>query len=94
MCPMTASIKQDIESLISLYETKKAENAELRSQIAIADQEISSLKEQIEERRREIENLRLKTTVVPGSEESEIAKKKIDALIRQIDKCIETLEAL
>ena len=91
---MKETLIKDIERLISLYEAQKARSEALGRQVEEAGREIDALKGQIDKKNSEIEGLKLKAAIASGTVGDEKLRRKVDSLIRQVDKCIETLEAL
>lgn len=91
---MIDKLQEDINRLIALYEAAKAENTQLKSSLEEKKREIAAAREQIDLKCREIESLKLKAAIVGGAVGDTDVKKKVDGLIRQIDKCIEMVEAL
>lgn len=84
-------IKQNIERLISLYETGKQRQDELAAELENVKAENEAYKRQITELNRQIDNLKLAKAFTGGADNTE-SKKCIDALIKEIDKCIKLLE--
>lgn len=85
---MLEQIKRNIEDLISRYEVLKAENARLEELLRKKETEVDNAKEEISTLKQTIDNLNLKTAFAATGEESARLKARIDAMIRQIDKCL------
>lgn len=85
---MLEQIKQNIEDLISRYEVLKAENARLEELLRKKETEVDNAKEEISTLKQTIDNLNLKTAFAATGEDSARLKARIDAMIRQIDKCL------
>ena len=85
---MLEQIKHNIEDLISRYEVLKAENARLEELLRKKEAEVDNAKEEISALKQTIDNLNLKTAFVATGEDSARLKARIDAMIRQIDKCL------
>lgn len=85
---MLEQIKQNIEDLISRYEVLKAENARLEELLRKKETEVDNAKEEISALKQTIDNLNLKTAFAATGEDSARLKARIDAMIRQIDKCL------
>ena len=88
---MLDSIKQKITQLIAAYESEKAECIRLRAELERAKQQNEAYAKQIIELEREIDNRKLAGAFMAGSSNAE-SKKKIDKLIKEIDKCISLME--
>lgn len=85
---MLEQIKQNIEDLISRYEVLKADNARLEELLRKKETEVDNAKEEISALKQTIDNLNLKTAFAATGEDSARLKARIDAMIRQIDKCL------
>ena len=84
-------VKQKITQLIAAYESEKAECDRLRTELEQCRQKNQDYEKQITELERQIDNRKLAAAFTSdgGSAES---KKKIDRLIKEIDKCISLME--
>ena len=89
---MLETIKQKIARLIAAYEAEKAERERVQALLEQADIQNKQYREQITELNRTIDNLKLAEAFKAGPASSPEAKKKIDSLIRDIDKCISLIE--
>ena len=88
---MLDKIKQKITQLIAAYESEKAECIRLRQELEQLKQQNDAYAKQIIELEREIDNRKLAGAFMTGSDNAE-SKKKIDKLIKEIDKCISLME--
>ena len=89
---MLDTVKQKIQQLIAAYEAEKAERERVQALLEQADIQNKQYREQITELNRTIDNLKLAEAFKAGPASSPEAKKKIDSLIRDIDKCISLIE--
>ena len=89
---MSETLRQSIRRLISLYETEKSERARLESELEKAQMQNETCKEQITELKKEIDNLKLKQAFMADSADNTQDRKKIDKLIKEIDRCISLME--
>ena len=89
---MLETIKQKIAQLIAAYEAEKAERERVQALLEQADIQNKQYREQTTELNRTIDNLKLAEAFKAGPASSPEAKKKIDSLIRDIDKCISLIE--
>jgi chromosome segregation ATPase len=87
---MLDAIKQKITQLIAAYEAEKAECNRLRSLLEQAEKQNEAYAKQIIELDRQIDNQRLAGAFLNGDNAE--SKKKIDRLIKEIDKCITLME--
>ena len=87
---MLDAIKQKITQLIAAYESEKAETKRLSSELEKLSAQNEAYKKQIIELERQIDNQRLAGAFLNGDNTE--SKKKIDRLIKEIDKCISLME--
>ena len=89
---MLDTVKQNIKRLIAAYEAEKAQREQLQAALDQANARNEACRKQITELERQIDNLKLAEAFKAGSEGSPEAKKKINSLIKEIDRCISLLE--
>jgi predicted nucleic acid-binding Zn-ribbon protein len=89
---MIEKLRQRIQQLISAYETERQEHKRLESELEKAITQNKAYKEQIIELERTIDNLKLADAFKSGNADNTEARKKIDRLIKEIDKCITLME--
>ena len=89
---MIEKLKKRIQQLISAYETERAERQRLQTELDKAVTQNEDYRKQITELERTIDNLKLADAFKAGNADNAEAKKKIDKLIREIDKCITLME--
>ena len=89
---MIDTIKQKISQLIAAYETERAECERLRTLLEQSQTQNETYAKQITELERQIDNLKLAEAFKSGSSGSPEAKKKINSLIKEIDRCISLME--
>ena len=89
---MLDTLKQPIVKLISAYETEKSERERLEKELEVSKNQNETYKQQILELERQIDNLKLAEAFKAGGAGSPEAKKKINGLLKEIDKCISLLE--
>ena len=87
---MLDTVKQKITQLIAAYETEKAECEKLRAMLEQYKVENEAYRKQIIELERQIDNQKLAGAFLNGDNTE--SKKKIDKLIKEIDKCITLME--
>jgi cell division septum initiation protein DivIVA len=88
---MLDAVRQKITQLIAAYETEKAERMKLQAELERKVSENETYKKQIIELERKIDNQRLAGAFLNGDNAE--SKKKIDRLIKEIDKCISLMES-
>ena len=89
---MLDDIKQKIGQLIAAYEKERMERIRLQAALQQSEEQNKAYKTQITELEREIDNLKLTSAFVADGSNNEQARKKIDRLIKEIDKCIKLME--
>ena len=85
------TLKQSIEQLIAAYESEKAERTRLAAELESALSRNQACTEQIAELERQIDNLKLKGAFTAEGDNTQ-AHKKINRLIKEIDRCISLME--
>lgn len=89
---MFNSLKIRITHLISLYEAEKAEKFKLLELLDEKTKQVEAYKKQINELEKKIDNQTLTDAFTATSQDTAEAKKKIDFLVKEIDKCISLIE--
>ena len=89
---MLDTLKQSIVKLIAAYETEKSEREKLAKELAEAQQQNETYRKQIIELERQIDNLKLTEAFMAGGADTAAAKKKINSLMKEIDRCIALME--
>ena len=89
---MLETVKHKITRLIAAYEKEKSERTIAQKELEQLKAQNETYRKQILELERQIDNLKLseafKGTAGNGTE----AKKKVNALLKEIDKCIKLIE--
>ena len=89
---MLDTLKQPIVKLIAAYETEKSEREKLAKELAEARQQNETYRKQIIELERQIDNLNLSGAFMGTAGNSAAARNKVNALLKEIDKCIKLIE--
>jgi hypothetical protein len=89
---MIEKLRQMNQQLISAYETERQERKRLESELEKSSMQNKAYREQILELERTIDNLKLADAFKSGNADNTEARKKIDKLIKEIDKCITLME--
>ena len=89
---MLDTIKQRMKQLIAAYESERMERENLQAAVAKYQEREEAYKKQIIELERQLDNLKLTEAFKASSGNSPEAKKKINNLIKEIDKCISLME--
>lgn len=89
---MLENVKDRIRQLIAAYESEKMENKRLHTELEQTRMQNETYRKQIIELERQIDNLKLTEAFMAGGADSSAAKKKIDRLMKEIDRCIALME--
>lgn len=89
---MLEELKKDIERLIALYESEKAEKERLASLLSESRSAEEAGRKHIAELEHQMDNLRLSDAFRAQEGGDSAAKERIGKLIKEIDKCISLLE--
>ena len=87
---MFDAVRQKIAQLMAAYESEKAECERLRAALEQSTAQNETYQKQIIELERQIDNQKLAGAFLNGDNVE--SKKKIDKLIKEIDKCITLME--
>ncbi len=80
-----------VRQMILRYKEVKAENEELYAMVDARDNEIKQLKSKLEQAQNDYQSLKTARIVEVSDGDIEASKKKIAALIRDVNKCITLL---
>lgn len=80
-----------VRQMILRYKEVKAENEELYAMVDARDNEIKQLKSKLEQAQNDYQSLKTARIVEVSNGDIEASKKKIAALIRDVNKCITLL---
>ena len=89
---MLEKVRQNIRKLIAAYEAEKMERTRLQSALDQVLAQNEAYRKQITELERQIDNLNLSGAFMGNAGNSIEAKKKVNALLKEIDKCIKLIE--
>ena len=89
---MLDTVKQGIQQLIAAYENEKMERQRLQTALEQSLAKEETYRKQIIELERQIDNLKLTEAFKASSGNSPEAKKKIDSLLKEFDRCISLME--
>ena len=89
---MLDTLKQSIVRLIAAYETEKSERERLAKELRESQDQNETYRKQILELERQIDNLKLSEAFKGPAGNGTEARKKVDALLREIDRCIKLIK--
>jgi|WetSurMetagenome_2_1015567.scaffolds.fasta_scaffold103384_2 hypothetical protein len=84
-------LKARVAEFMALYESLELKNSKLNEEILGLKKQIYSLEEEKVKLGQKYENLRMAKYYESGFEDNQIAKQKVNKLLREIDKCIALL---
>ncbi len=85
-------MKRSVEELILKYEELKNEVGDLRNELSETRGELENRNEELKELKSRYERMRFSGAILGNSEDTEIAKRRVNELVREIDKCIALLD--
>ena len=89
---MLENVRKQITRLIAAYESEREQKLKLQSELDEAKAENEAYRKQIIELERQIDNQKLTDAFMAGGTDTAAAKKKIDSLMKEIDRCIKLME--
>ncbi|MDT0552291.1 hypothetical protein [Urechidicola vernalis] len=81
-------LEDKLEKLLETYTFLKEENELLHSRLVLLENQLAENKEQLEAKEASYQLLKIAKTIEGSNESTRETKLKINALIREIDKCI------
>ncbi len=85
-------LENKIDVLLSNYEFLKKENEILLQNVSVLQNEVLEHKQELVNQKKEYDLLKIAKTIEGSSTETKNTKLKLNALIREIDKCIVQLQ--
>ena len=89
---MLETVRQKITLLIAAYEKERAERMRLQGELLQSEARNEIYRKQILELERQIDNLKLTEAFKGRAVNSTEAKRKVDSLLKEIDRCIKLIE--
>ncbi len=84
-------LKANTKQFFKIYKQLEVEKLTTENTVIELSRQIEKLKQEKSELNEKIEQLRLATHLLSGVDENREAKRKINKLVREIDKCIALL---
>ena len=84
-------LRNNIKSIISLYEEQKEKNREFVSKNKELTHKLTNLEDKIKDKDSKYDNLKLARTIASTDESTHDVKIKVNKIVREIDKCIALL---
>lgn len=89
---MLENVRHKITRLIAAYEKERTERMKLQEELLQSKAQNETYRKQILELERQIDNLKLTEAFMAGGADTAAAKKKINSLMKEIDRCIALME--
>ena len=89
---MLETVKQQVVRLIAEYEYEKLKCDRISSELEQSKLLNSTYEKRISELERQIDNMKLKEAFLASGDGNVEAKRKIDSVIKEIDRCISLIE--
>ena len=89
---MFEGLRQHIGKLIALYEGEKQARERLAADLEECRSANEAYRKRIAELERQVDNLKLTQAFTAAEGGNDVARDRIDKMIRQLDKCIRQLE--
>lgn len=84
------TLKTKVEQLMQLYKTTLDKNVKQAQELAFLKGEMQKLEQEKAELEQELQSVRV-AGAIGGGESSEVARRRIGQLVREIDRCIALL---
>ena len=84
-------LRANVQRMFQEYEKLKAEKKMLEGSVSVLTQEIARLEQEKTDLGQKIEKMKVANRILAGNDKDGEAKKRINTLIREIDKCIALL---
>ncbi len=84
---LITQIERKIEMLVSKLDSLKTENKLLTNQIKDLEETINNKNSELESLTKKIETIKISKAIEDGQEKEEV-KKKINEILREIDRCV------
>ena len=81
-----------VKQMMVLCDKLKDENARLKNDIRLKQQDIESVKNELSHLKTKYDSLKTARTITAASVDVELAKKKLSGMVREVDKCINLLK--
>jgi predicted nucleic acid-binding Zn-ribbon protein len=84
-------LRASVQRLFQEYEKLKAEKKALEGNVSVLTQEIARLEQEKTDLSQKLEKMKIANRILAGNDTDGEAKKRINTLVREIDKCIALL---
>ncbi|MEE4286296.1 MAG: hypothetical protein V2I31_09115 [Mariniphaga sp.] len=84
-------LRANVQRLFQEYEILKSEKKALEGSVSVLTQEIARLEQEKTDLSQKIEKMKFANHILAGNDKDGEAKRRLNTLIREIDKCIALL---
>jgi chromosome segregation ATPase len=85
-------LKRSVEELMLDHNRLKGTVTELEAKLEAARQELGEKIEEVKELKTKYERVKFSGAILGNQEDAEVAKRRVNELVREIDKCIALLD--
>ncbi len=89
---LLVNLEVRVKQVLLLCDKLKQENSQLRNELAIKNDEITSVNNELDLLNKKYDNLKVARTITAASVDVSTAKIKLSELVREVDKCISLLK--
>jgi hemerythrin-like domain-containing protein len=85
-------LKRSVEELLSEHDKLRSIITGLETELEAARRELNEKTEEVKELKTRYERARFSGAILGNAEDADIAKRRVNELVREIDKCIALLD--
>ena len=85
-------LRRSVESLVSEHEKLRELAAGLKNELSEARRQLAEKKEELKELQTRYERAKFSGSILGSGEDADMAKRRVNELVREIDKCIALLD--
>jgi len=85
-------LRRSVEALVSEHEKLKELAADLKNELSVVRQQLAEKNEEVKELQTRYERAKFTGAVLGNGDDAAKARKRVNELVREIDKCIALLD--
>ena len=85
-------LKRSVEALVSEHEKLRELAADLKNELSVVRQQLAEKNEEVKELQTRYERAKFTGAVLGNGDDAAKARKRVNELVREIDKCIALLD--
>ncbi len=85
-------LKRSVETMISELERMRGTVTELKNELSVVSKQLAEKNEEVKELQTRYERAKFSGAILGNGDEAGMARKKVNELVREIDKCIALLD--